>query len=242
MNQKLLLLSIAVMLVPGMVHAQYQRQVNLGGGFVLNTKTYKELDWKSVQPSYDKDNMIPVSALRLPKPLPKQEEVASVPNRAEDTQALPASHILALHAKEQMLKGLDPKHMPAATLDQNQLSAHKNTKKKKELSLKDVSRFAKRHSKMLKNIAQKRKLNQNLSNEEMATWFQFEQMRADVSNQESPALLEKGFPRAALKRLGVSFSQKDKAQREKYEAQASQRKVENQKIQNYNLTTNPTLN
>lgn len=241
MNQKLLLLSISVMLVPGIIHAQSQKQIHLGGGFVLNTKTYQDSDWKMVPPARPAENLLPVEDLHLPKPLPKQ--TAGNEPSANASERAAASNILASHAKRQVLQQLNPGDIQPIPLENQNFYSEYKGKGKKELTLKDVSRFAKRHAKTFKKIRQKRKGHQNLSNEELATWFQFEQMRAQVSHQdEELAWQGKGMPRAALRRLGVSFSKKDREQRAQYEAQAPKRELENQKIQNYNLTINPTLN
>lgn len=230
MQHKIALLALAVILLPGAAaHAQYQRQVNLGGGFVLNTKTYQDAqlkNWQPVVPAKKSANPLPYATLGL-RPLPAQK---AQPEAKPHQASVRPAEVLAQHTKKQVLQALTP------TRARIQKGQTKQALTRRPATLSEVSKFAQENAATFKNIVKKRNLNESLSDNEVRVWIQFENMRAELAHQAPMSYKEMGIARAKLKRAGVSFKESDGQKRAQYEEEAAQRAFENQQIHDYNHT------
>lgn len=230
MQHKIALLALAVILLPGAAaHAQYQRQINLGGGFVLNTKTYQDAqlkNWQPALPAKKAANPQPYATLGL-RPLPAKP--AQPQAKPQQAPVRPAD-VLAQHTKKQVLQALTPAQ---ARIQKGQT---KQALTRRPATLSEVSKFAQENAATFKNIVKKRNLNESLSDNEVRVWIQFENMRAELAHKAPMSYKEMGIARAKLKRAGVSFKESDGQKRAQYEEEAAQRAFENQQIHDYNHT------
>ncbi len=230
MQHKIALLALAVILLPGAAaHAQYQRQINLGGGFVLNTKTHQDSqlkNWQPALPAKKAANPQPYATLGL-RPLPAKP--AQPQAKPQQAPVRPAD-VLAQHTKKQVLQALTPAQ---ARIQKGQT---KQALTRRPATLSEVSKFAQENAATFKNIVKKRNLNESLSDNEVRVWIQFENMRAELAHQAPMSYKEMGIARAKLKRAGVSFKESDGQKRAQYEEEAAQRAFENQQIHDYNHT------
>ncbi len=230
MQHKIALVALAVILLPGAAaHAQYQRQINLGGGFVLNTNTYQDAqlkNWQPVVPAKKSATPLPYATLGL-RPLPAQK--AQPEEKPQQAPVRPAD-VLARHTKKQVLQALTP------TKARIQKGSSKQALSRRPATLNEVSKFAQENAATFKNIVKKRNLNESLSDNEVRVWIQFENMRADLAHQAPMSYKKMGIARAKLKRAGISFKESDGQKRAQYEEEAAQRAFENQQIHDYNHT------
>lgn len=238
MTQKFIVFSAFVLLLSAVsAQAQSQKQIKLGGGLVLNTKIYTQPDNTNLQRALPVAKRTPLTAkgLGLPKPLPQNTAPAGAPKLTPFPKyklQQPNPDFLAQHAKQQVLKALNP----ARHIHFQMPSVYKS------ISLQQVSQFAQENAKTFKNIVKKRKQNETLTDEEVGVWVMFEKMRAAVSaNNRAVSFKAMGLPRAALKRAGISAREIDGKTRAAFEKEANRRMQENQQIHDYNVTVNPVL-
>lgn len=235
MQHKIALLTLAVILLPGAAaHAQYQRQINLGGGFVLNTKTYQDAQLKNWQPALPAKKAAtpqPYATLGL-RPLPAKP--AQPQAKPQQAPVRPAD-VLAQHTKKQVLQALTPAQ---ARIQKGQT---KQALTRRPATLSEVSKFAQENAATFKNIVKKRNLNESLSDNEVRVWIQFENMRAELAHKAPMSYKEMGIARAKLKRAGISTREIDGKTRAAFEKEANRRMQENQQIHDYNVTVNPVL-